>query len=250
MEEKKEIIIGEEGWKTGKKILIILAHPDDPEFFMGATIYRWINMGHAVHYVIITNGDKGGKKGDKPTEIAKIRKEEQKAAAALLGVQSVTFLNHEDGYLETGMELRKEIVKMIRKFSPDIVVGCDPNNYFPRPNTINHPDHRAAGQLVVDAVFPAAGNYLIFNEILEEGYEPVSIKELWLSIPINPNLELDVTPYWQTKMYALHQHKSQIGERGEFDIKMKKRYTPDSTEKNPKYTEKFFRIILQAEEEK
>ena len=176
MTEKQQIIIGEEGWKKKKKILIILAHPDDPEFFMGATIWRWVNMGHEIHYVLITKGDKGGNQGDSPEELTQTRIVEQRAAAKVLGVESVTFLGHDDGYLEPTLKLRKEIVKIIRKFSPDIVVGCDPNNYFPRPNAINHPDHRAAGKVVVDAVFPATGNYLFFEDLLEDGFQPVSIK--------------------------------------------------------------------------
>jgi LmbE family N-acetylglucosaminyl deacetylase len=248
MTERQMIIIGEEGWKKKKKILIILAHPDDPEFFMGATITRWVKMGHSVHYVLITKGDKGGNKGDTPDELTKTRIIEQQAAAKVLGVESVTFMGYEDGYLEPTLELRKEIVKVIRQFRPDIVVGCDPNNYFPRPNVINHPDHRAAGKTVVDAVFPAAGNYLFYEDLLIDGYEPVSVKELWLSIPINPNLTLDVTGFWQKKIEALHQHKSQIGDIAEFDKKMFNRRNPESSETNPKYEEKFYRICFETEE--
>ena len=142
------------------------------------------------------------------------------------------------------MQLKKEIVKVIRKIRPDVIVTGDPTNYYPRRGSINHPDHRAAGQVVVDAVFPAAGNYLYFPEILEEGLEPVNIKELWLTMPSNPNLTLDVTAYWEDKITALHCHASQIGEVEAFDKRLRGRHTTESTDENPKYEEYFYRAII------
>ena len=234
----------EEGWDRHHKIMVILAHPDDPEFFCGATINRWAKSGHEIHYLLLTLGDKGGDKTVSPEELIKTRQKEQKAAAEILGVKNIRFLNHEDGYLIADLNLRKEIVREIRKTAPDIVVGCDPTNYFTRPGAVNHPDHRAAGQAVVDAVFPAVGNYHYFPDLLAEGLEPVQVKELWLSIPAAPNFVLDVTPNWEFKMKALYEHRSQIGNREQFDARMQTRRTADSTPENPRFEEKFNRIVF------
>jgi len=233
-----------ENWEEKHHILVILAHPDDPEFFLGASIRRWTKLGHQVSYLLLTRGDKGGKKDTIPEILKMTREIEQKAAAKALGVETVQFMDNPDGYLTPSIDLRKEIVKVIRKIRPDVIVTGDPTNYYPRRGSINHPDHRAAGQVVVDAVFPAAGNYLYFPEILEEGLEPVNIKELWLTMPSNPNLTLDVTAYWEDKITALHCHASQIGEVEAFDKRLRGRHTTESTDENPKYEEYFYRILF------
>ena len=136
-----------EGWDTPKEILIILAHPDDPEFFLGATIARWVNAGHTVRYVLLTRGDKGAQNELQTIEeILTIRKIEQEEAINILGVSSVEYLDYADGYLVPDLEMRKQIVRCIRKYQPQIIVTCDPSNVFPNQHYINHPDHRAAGQ--------------------------------------------------------------------------------------------------------
>jgi LmbE family N-acetylglucosaminyl deacetylase len=244
MADNKVIQKTEEEWENPYKILVILAHPDDPEFFLGATIRRWVKLGHQVSYVLFTQGDKGGKRDITPEALKIIRQKEQWEAASVLGVESILFLNHADGFLTPGIDLNREIVSIIRKKRPDVVVTCDPTNYFPKRGGVNHPDHRAAGQIVVDAVFPAAGNDLFFPELLNDGLEPVNIKELWLSIPANPNFTLDVTPFWEDKIKALHCHSSQIGEIEAFDQRMRSRRTPDSTDEQPKYEEYFYRVIF------
>lgn len=233
-----------EGWKNSTKIMVILAHPDDPEFFMGATIARWVSEGHSVTYCLMTNGDKGGDEKITSEELARIRQIEQKSAANVLGVEAVHFLNYADGYLFPDLEKRKTIVKAIRKEKPDIVVTSDPTNLFPRPGSINHPDHRAAGQIVLDAVFPAVGNAMFFPELMEEGLLPHSVKELWLSLTNNPNLVFDVTKFWPQKIQALYEHKSQIGEKMKFTERMLSRRAEGSTLENPRFEERFFRNIL------
>jgi LmbE family N-acetylglucosaminyl deacetylase len=235
----------EDNWTGSQKILIILAHPDDPDFFCGATIARWIKQGHVVKYCLLTRGDKGfNDRESSPETIAVTRQKEQKAAAAVLGVQEVIFLNCLDGYLVPNLEVRKEVVRVIRKEKPDILVTCDPTNLFPRPGSINHPDHRAAGQIVVDATFPASGNYFYFPDLLKEGLEPHKVKEVWLSVAAQPNVTIDVTEYWGLKIQALHEHKSQIGDPDEFDKRMLSRVSPEGTPENPRYEENFYRIIL------
>jgi len=138
-----EIVQAPDSWETPQKILVILAHPDDPEFFCGATLARWARAGHEIHYLLLTCGDKGF---DDPTatsdHICAVRQAEQNAAAAIIGVKTVRFLDHEDGYLVPSIELRREVVRTIRQIKPDILVTCDPTHLFAGDYYINHPDHR------------------------------------------------------------------------------------------------------------
>jgi LmbE family N-acetylglucosaminyl deacetylase len=235
-----------EGWDQPKNILVILAHPDDPEFFCGATLARWIENGHHISYCLFTRGDKGGNEDlMDPISISNHREEEQKSAATVLGIGEVRFLNFPDGYLESTLEARKSIVREIRTVRPEIVVTCDPANIFFRGNRLNHPDHLAAGKIVLEAIYPAAGNPLYFPELISgEGLQPHSIEEAWVSLPEQENVILDVTPYWEIKLKALHRHKSQIGEITAFDKRMRERHTEDSSLENPRYEEKFRRIIF------
>ncbi len=234
-----------EGWGEKKDILVILAHPDDPEFFCGATIARWTQMGHRVKYALFTRGERGGNgRLVDADELIRTRLAEQQASAAVLGVQQIIYLGFEDGYLESTLAARKEVVRLIRRERPQIVVTCDPGNYFPRKNRINHPDHIAAGRIVMEAVFPAAGNSLFFPELLDEGYPAHSVEEVWFSLTREGNTNIDVTANWETKIAALHHHRSQIEDLTAFDRMMRGRHTPDSTPERPRYVESFHRVVF------
>lgn len=233
-------------WETPQNILVILAHPDDPEFFCGATLARWARAGHKIIYSLLTCGDKGYNDTTKfedinTDDLCAIRHEEQTNAAKTIGAQAVHWLDRPDGYLVPDIDLRREVVRIIRKMKPDILVTCDPQNLFATYG-INHPDHRAAGQVVLDAVFPAAGNAAYFPELLTEGYPPHMPKEVWCSLTMQPTVTLDVTETWPIKMEALLKHKTQIGDVEKFKERMKARHTEDSTDENPRYEEKF-RVI-------
>jgi LmbE family N-acetylglucosaminyl deacetylase len=234
-----------ESWNTPQEILVILAHPDDPEFFCGATLAKWAREGHHITYQLITCGDKGFNEstpaGMTTDALCAIRHEEQLAAAKVIGVDAVHFLDTADGYLVPDLNLRREIVRVIRKFKPDILVTCDPQNLF-APYGINHPDHRAAGQVVMDAVFPAAGSPVFFPELLLEGYDPHMPKEVWCSLTMQHNVKVDVTDTWPIKLEAILKHKSQVGDVDKFLERMKSRRTEDSTEENPRY-EEHFRVV-------
>ena len=224
----------------------MLAHPDDPEFFCGATLARWIENGHEVLYSLFTRGDKGASETlTDPVTITNTRLAEQKAAGNILGVKEVRYLDHPDGYLEATLEARKNAVREIRTLRPDVIVTCDPTNLFFRGNRLNHPDHLAAGRITLEAIYPAAGNALYFPELISmENLQPHSVDEVWVSLPEEADTVIDVTQYWEKKLEALHQHASQIGDRKAFDVRMRDRHTEDSSLEFPKYEERFRRIIL------
>ena len=239
-EEKKE----EPGiWGQPQKILVILAHPDDPEFFCGGTLARWARAGHTIHYFLLTCGDKGFEDPDAPAEqICAIRHAEQQAAAAAIGAREVRFLDLEDGYLVPSLELRREVVRAIRQEKPDVLVTCDPTRLY-AGERINHPDHRAAGQVVLDAVFPAAGNAHFFPELRQdEGLEPHAPREVWISLAESPTVTLDITDTWPVKLQALKEHKSQIGDPVQFEQRMRARRTEDSSDAQPRF-EEMFRVL-------
>ncbi|MBN2677806.1 MAG: PIG-L family deacetylase [Anaerolineaceae bacterium] len=234
-----------EHWDGKQVILIILAHPDDPEFFCGATIARWTEAGHDVHYLIFTKGDKGSNDPEMtPDKLMQVRVEEQRAAADVLKVKTVEYLEKMDGYIEADLETRKEIVQYIRKIKPQIVLTCDPANTFSRDGYINHPDHRSVGQQVIDAIFPATGNQLFFPELYNKGLKAHTVKELWLSIPQDANTVIDVTKTWPLKLMALEKHISQIGNGIDMKKRMNKRYVIEGGVHKPRYEEKFKRIVL------
>ncbi|HBF41759.1 MAG TPA: PIG-L family deacetylase [Anaerolineaceae bacterium] len=236
-----------ENWQEKQKILVFLAHPDDPEFFCGAMIARWVSLGHELHYCLLTQGQKGAQSIDTdPERLAVLRRGEQRNAADVLGVKSVSFLNYVDGEVYPSDEMRREIVRVIREIRPTILVTSDPRNLFPSDRRINHPDHRAAGQAVVDAAFPAAGNPCFYPELIrEEDLAPHSVKEVWLSATSQPNLVIDLTGYFEKKLAAIHCHKSQIGtDLAEFDRRMHERFVKDDLTGEEKFYEQFFRIIL------
>jgi LmbE family N-acetylglucosaminyl deacetylase len=235
-----------DAWENPQIILVILAHPDDPEFFCGATLARWARAGHKIKYFLLTNGNKGGGLEVTPEELSDTRKVEQNKAAAIIGVQSVQFLNLEDGYLIPSLDLRREIVRIIRREKPDILVTCDPTMLYNWMGRINHPDHRAAGQVVLDAIFPAAGNVHFFPELLaSEGLQPHTPREVWVSLTNNPTVNLDVTETWDVKMDALREHKSQIGDPLVLEQRMRSRHTKDSTDEAPRFEENFRVLHLQ-----
>lgn len=235
-----------DAWENPQNILVILAHPDDPEFFCGATTARWVRKGHHVSYCVLTCGDKGTKDLSlESDELCSIRQAEQRAAARVLGVNEVRFLNYPDGYLVPDLTLRKDVTRVIRTVRPDVLVTCDPQTLFTATGGLNHPDHRAAGQAVLDAVFPAARDHLNFIDLWkDEKLEPHIVREVWVAGSLQPDVTLDVTDTWEIKLNALYEHKSQVGEPEKLAERMRNRRTSDSTPEHPRYEEKYRRLIL------
>lgn len=236
-------------WTSQRRVLVVLAHPDDPEFFCGGTLALWARAGHHIEYYLLTCGDKGY--NDTTTtehfgtdELCAIRHEEQKRAADAIGVHTVHWLDRPDGYLAPDLDLRREIVRIIRRAHPDVLVTCDPQTLFTSYG-INHPDHRAAGQAVLDAVFPAAGNAAYFPELLREGFAPHTPSEVWCSGTNQPSVAIDITETWPTKLAALLKHETQIGDVEKFKERMLSRRVEGSTEADPRFEEKF-RVVKYA----
>lgn len=235
-----------EGWKEPKRVLVILAHPDDPEFFCGATLKRWAEAGHEIHYCLFTKGQRGSTDVNLSGEqIALKRIQEQKKAAESIGAKSVEFLDELDGELEPTLALRKEAVRLIRKYAAQIIVTSDPQNYITLDNRLNHPDHRAAGEITLGAAFPAAGNPVMYKSLEDRLMgSPCNPEEIWISATNQPNLTVNVTNYIAQKLEAICCHNSQIGDVASFIDRMKKRTILDADTNKQVYAERFKRIVL------
>ncbi len=192
------------------KVLIVTAHPDDLDFGCSGTIALWVKKGIEVSYVICTNGDQGGEDPDVPREeMPKIRQQEQRDAGAVVGVSKITFLGYRDGWLEPTIELRKEIVRQIRIHKPDRMVIQSPERNWDRLFS-SHPDHMAAGEAAIQAVYPDARNPFAFEDLLKvEKLEPHRVKEVWVMSAAEPNHYIDITETIDLKIKALHAHVSQ-----------------------------------------
>ncbi|GAB4196684.1 MAG: PIG-L family deacetylase [Roseiflexaceae bacterium] len=193
------------------RILAVFAHPDDSEFTIGGSAARWADEGAEVIYCIVTNGAAGSNDPQQDlAELVRIREHEQRCAAQVLGVKEVLFLGYADGTLQPTIELRRELTRIIRQLRPDRVVCSDPTAVFYGDDYINHPDHRAAAEAALYAVFPSAVTRPIFPELLAEGYEPHQVKEVYISGSAQPNLYVDISTTLDRKIEALRCHKSQV----------------------------------------
>lgn len=188
-------------------VLVIMAHPDDPEFSSGATIAGLVQGGKRVVYVICTAGDKGTADREMtPARLVGIRMAEQRAAAQTLGVADVVFLGYPDQGLEATAELRKELVRLIRSYRPDLVITHSPYQRY----IWWHRDHRQCGEVVMDAVFPYARDHMAYPDLLANGYEPHKVNEVWLAGADDANYKSDISATFGLKLEAIKCHKSQV----------------------------------------
>lgn len=196
-----------------KVVLGVGAHPDDLDFWMAGSVARWVAEGAQAYYLILTNGNKGTHDQSlTPEQLRDIRREEQREAAKITGVSDVTFCDFNDGELACDMETKKCIARVIRKVRPDVVLALDPSMiYSANQGFVNHPDHRAAGQATLDAVYPLARDHLAFPELLnDEGLEPHEVHTILMMNFDSPNFYVDITSSLDTKLAAFGAHKSQI----------------------------------------
>jgi LmbE family N-acetylglucosaminyl deacetylase len=193
-------------------VLVVMAHPDDAEFSAGGTIARWTAQGAHVTYCICTNGDKGTSDPSlAPEDVARTREQEQRNAAAVLGVQDIVFLGHPDGTLQPTLELRRDVVRVIRQVRPEAVLCPDPTRRY-GPGFINHPDHRAVGEVALDAVYPSARDPLVFPELAAGGLAPHKVRLVYIANPAEPTCAVDISETLETKILALREHASQVSE--------------------------------------
>ncbi len=197
-----------------RRVLLIQAHPDDAEFMCAGTVARWVKDGAEVHYCSITSGDKGTSDPDVTSiALATLRECEQRNACEVLGVKSVTFLGYEDATLVPDLALRRELARVLRRIKPDVLMCQDPTMRFSGQRYINHPDHIAAGEASLAAVFPSARDHKTFPELLDEGLEAHITPEVYIYGASQADMWVDISPSIDTKIAALSEHKSQIGGR-------------------------------------
>ncbi|MBW8012707.1 MAG: PIG-L family deacetylase [Chloroflexi bacterium] len=191
--------------------LAIFAHPDDIEFLCAGTLARWAKAGSRIAYLLCTSGDVGiADPQISKAEAIDIRESETRAAAKIAGVNQVIFLREPDGMLEATMELRKKIIREIRKFKPEVIICGDPTRVLGGESYINHPDHRAAATVAIDAAFPAAGQPNLFEELQAEGITAHKPRKVYVTTWDNADVFINIEETIEIKIEALRAHKSQI----------------------------------------
>jgi LmbE family N-acetylglucosaminyl deacetylase len=232
-----------------KRAMSIHAHPDDQEFTVGGTLAKWARAGCEIVTVCITRGGAGSNKFT-PLDMTRealvaIREDEQREACRILGVKETIFLDHEDGMLEPSIPLRRDLTRLIRRHRPEAVLTGDPTVRYYGATYMNHPDHRAAADVALDAVFPSAGTRLIFPELLEEGLEPHEVRQVYIHGAERPDTYVDIAETLDVKVAALRAHKSQMGEWDPSEM-ITQWAAEQGRRRKLKAAESYRRMILQA----
>ena len=192
-----------------KSAMTIFAHPDDAEFGVAGTLAKWAAGGCEITMVLCTSGNVGTHDSQYTLKtLARTRETEQKAVATFLGAKHVAFLRHADCALEPTLELRRELVRKIRQYKPEVVICGDPTGWFYGNGYINHPDHRAAAAAALEAVFPCAEMELLWPEL-----GPVhKVHAVYITLTDTGNTAIDIAEQLPAKIQALKMHASQMGE--------------------------------------
>jgi LmbE family N-acetylglucosaminyl deacetylase len=193
-----------------RRVLAVFAHPDDVDFGSAGTVAGWVADGIEVAYLLITRGDAGGFDNTPRDRVPVIRENEQRAAAAAIGVKTVDFLEgYADGALAPTLTLRRDITAAIRRFRPDRVLTNSPLRRWERMVGPSHPDHLAVGEATTCAIYPDSRNPFAFPELLAEGLEPWVVREVWYAAGPTPDYAVDITDRFGQKVAALTAHASQ-----------------------------------------
>lgn len=223
--------------------MVVVAHPDDAEVGCGGSVAKWVKEGREVTYVIATNGDKGSSDRTMTSErLIRIREEEQRNAARVLGVERVRFLGYPDGELENTREVRRDMVAEIRRWRPDLIVTHNPNRTF---NLFaSHRDHRTTAGVVLDCVYPLARDYLSFPELIAQGLEPHKVREVYMMWGEDSDTVIDISDTLDLKLKALACHRSQFDDFAQWEVRIRERSAELGKAKGYQYAETFRRIAI------
>ncbi|HEU0163876.1 MAG TPA: PIG-L deacetylase family protein [Thermomicrobiales bacterium] len=211
--------MAEEPQNDHQTYMWVVAHPDDAEFSSAGTITKFSKEGKKTIIIQVTSGNRGtADRSFTPETLIATREAEEREAAKRMGASELVFLKQPDGGLVPDLELREKIVRMIRTYRPDVIITHDPF----RPYAL-HPDHRAVGMATHDAVYPTARDFLYYPEHLEAGLEPHKTAEIWYFGAESPDVFIDITDTFDTKIEALKAHKSQVGEAVELADRLRER---------------------------
>ncbi len=226
-----------------QRVMVITAHPDDSEFGAGGTVAKLVREGKQVTYCILTNGDKGSAdRNMTPERLVKIREEEQRNAARVLGVETVDLLGFPDGELEDTRESRMAVTAAIRRHRPDLVITQNPHRT--RNFGGSHRDHRIAAGIALDCVYPLARDHMSFPELMAQGLEPHKVKEVHLMWWENPEVLVDISETMDLKIKALACHVSQIKDMAAVEKRVRERGAELGKPKGYGYAETFDRIVI------
>lgn len=226
-----------------ERVMVVTAHPDDPEFGAGGTVAKFARQGCEITYVIVTNGDKGSRDRTMTSErLLRTRAEEQRNAARVLGVERVQFLGYPDGELEDSRDLRRDVSREIRRWRPDLIITQNPHRTYNLG--ASHRDHRITAGVVLDCVYPLARDHMAFPELMPE-FEPHKVREVYVMQWENPHLVFDIAETMDLKLKALACHISQVGDAVAMEQRVRDRARTLGATKGYAYAETFDHIAMQ-----
>lgn len=229
-------------------VVAVFAHPDDADISSGGTLAKWASAGRDVHLVILTNGDRGsGDAAQDRAELAVSRAREAAASASVMGLASVRVGQTHDGELRNTPEEQERLVRIIRELQPETLLSCDPTAWFFEHRYYNHADHRIAGEIALDAIFPGSGNPHFFAEHLAEGLAAWPVSDVWLGWSLEANYREDITATMDTKLQALAKHESQVAgdQLGFFEEWLPSEAAEEGAHIGAAYAESFRRLLLE-----
>ena len=228
-----------------ERVLVIVAHPDDPEFGAAGTVALWAAQGAEVTYVIVTDGSKGSAEKEMTRQkLVSLREQEQQKAADAVGVTNLVFLRQPDGEIENNDHLRELIVRQIRTYRPDVLLTHDPTARIVADQRLNHRDHRTVGDAALDAVFPLARDRLNYPTHEADGLEPHKVLDIFLIFSDQPNYWVDISSTIEKKIQSLQAHASQIGHMEDLPEAIRQRGRDVAARMSFEYGETFRRVQM------